>query len=365
MIELKYMDDYLDELAEIGLPYCEIIVKRDHETIYRSERGNEGSGKRFCLYSCSKPMTVTAAMRLVEKGLIDIDAPVAEYIPAFKNIRVKTADGGTRPPHSEMLIKHLFTMTAGLNYDTRSENIKLAAARPKHGTFDMVSAFSESPLEFDPGDRFNYSLCHDVLGGVIEAASGMRFDEYMESEIFQPLGMDSTSFTACEEELAPRYVFDAETRVYVPDTAGNTYVLSEGYCSGGAGIISTAEDLSVFCDMLACMGTGANGYKVLNKETVELMTTEQLSKIARDPSFESAGGPGYGYAYGVRTMTDNSRVPYVPLGNFGWDGAAGSYEMCDPENGLSIAFVTNVLGWPAIKAGFNEGIRNALYRSIR
>ena len=286
---------------------------------------------------------------------------MAEYLPAFGKAFIMK-DGMHCPPETVMKVRHLFTMSAGLNYQLWLDPIQKAAAEPAADTVSIANSFIESPLDFSPGDRFQYSLCHDVLGAVIQTVSGQRFDRYMEENVFDPLGMDHTSFTYLPGELAPKYVHDKG--VFRTDNLTNDYVLAPGYYSGGAGVVSTLEDMSLFADCLACSGEGWNGYRLMKPETVELMRTEQASWLYRNNNFSCAAGEEFSYALGVYVLTKPMPSTRAPLGVFGWDGAAGAYLMSDPKNKVSIAFITHVHGWTGIRECFHRPLRNAVYASL-
>lgn len=353
----------LDFLAQQGMPLCGVTVRKNHEKIF--EYGvNVANDQRLFLYSCSKPLTITGVLRLWERGLIGLDDPVEKYLPAYADAFVMK--GGVKAkPDTVMTIRHLMTMTAGLNYDLNAEPIRKTIAEGKTDTLSIVNAFVQSPLDFSPGDKYQYSLAHDVLAAIAEVVSGKPFREYMRDEVFAPLGMTNTSYRWQEEEIAPQFRFDAQSRVYQPVPRTCVYRLASDYDSGGAGIVSTQEDLSLFVDALSCGGTAATGYQLLKPETIDLMRTEQLPFVAKDPAFLCPAGPDYGYGLGVRTRVRMDGGENSGYGEFGWDGAAGSYEMADPASGLSIAFVTHVMGWPSIRNEFHLPIRNSVYEALK
>lgn len=353
----------LDLLSQQGMPLCGVTVRKNHEKLF--EYGvNIANDQRLFLYSCSKPITIAGVMRLFERGLIGLDDPVARYLPAYADAFV-LKDGKKAKPDTVMTIRHLMTMTAGLNYNLNAEPICRTIAEGGTDTLSIVNAFIQSPLDFSPGEKYQYSLAHDVLAAIAEVVSGKPFREYMHDEVFAPLGMNSTSYRWQEEEIAPQYRFDAETRTYqsVPRTC--VYRLAADYDSGGAGIVSTQEDLSLFVDALACGGTAATGYQLLKPETIDLMRTEQLPAVAKKSDFMCPAGPDYGYGLGVRTRVRMDGGQNSGYGELGWDGAAGCFELSDPASGVSIAFVTHVMGWPSIRNEFHLPIRNLVYEALK
>lgn len=375
-MDFKPVTDFVEQKLrkKCGVPGCDLIVMREHEVLLRYQSGvSDYDGavpmkgdERYFMYSCSKPITCTAALQLVERGVIGLDDPVGLYLPDYANVFLQK-DGVKAPAKRTMTVKHLFTMSGGLDYDLGKEPVKeLLKEQPDASTLAIVNAMAKAPLLFEPGERFEYSLCHDVLAAVVEAASGMRFGAYLQKNIFEPLGMTHTGFTVTQEEraqIAAQYTF-IEPGVLKPIYAQNDYRLSSAYESGGAGLISTAEDYAKFADAMANGGVGANGARILKTETIEEMRKDQLCGFLDDPAFGCAAGPGYSYGLGVRTRIDQNEGQRSSIGEFGWDGAAGSYLMMDPKYGLSIVFTMHVRNWPAM-IGLSHGeIRDLTYDAL-
>ena len=365
---INYVTNVLHK--EKGVPGCDLKIVQNHKTLLRYSCGySDYEGKQevsdtdlYYMYSCTKLVTCVAALQLIEKGIISLEDPVYKYIPSFKNVFL--IKGGKRvAPKTTMTLWHLFTMSAGLTYNIDAKPLQeFIAANPCAGTVDIVSAIALSPIDFEPGEMFQYSLCHDVLAAVVEVASGMKFSEYLKQNIFQPLGMNSTAFN---EELIPVGKLAAQYQCVgskvEPLNNGNPFTLAKNYESGGAGLISTVDDFSLFAAALACGGVGANGAKILKEETIRLMATEQLSSYTMKNNFSCAAGEGYGYGLGVRTLIDKSQGQRSSLGEFGWDGAAGSYIMIDPKENLSIFFSMHVRNWPALIGCAHAPIRDLTY----
>lgn len=368
--------DYIENVLrkEKGVPGCDVLICREHEVLLRYMSGvsdYEGNtpirgDEVYYMYSCTKPITCTAAMQLVEQGKLQLDAPVYEYLPAYKNAFLMK-DGQKVPTEKPMTVRQLFTMSAGLNYDRSTAPIlDLIKKKPQAGTVEVVNRFIESPLQFEPGSQFLYSLCHDVLAAVVETASGMRFSDYLEKNIFEPLGMKRTGFYLPEEEkphLTAQYECCQPGKIR-PWTASTGFQLTENYESGGAGLYSCVQDYSLFADAMANGGIGASGARILKPETIDLMRTEQLRSYTMNPQFGCAAGPGYGYGLGVRTLIDKSGGQRSSLGEFGWDGAAGSYVMIDPAQKLSIFFAMHVRGWPRLIGCGHAPIRDLTYEVL-
>lgn len=357
---------YLQEhiVSECGVPGCDIIVARDHRVLYQNRFG-VGEKQLFYLYSTTKPLTVTTAMRLYEEGRLDIDAPVSDYLPAFKHLMRKEGDGLV-PVETPLTVKHLFTMTGGFDYELNEAPTRavLAEKGSLASTLDVVNSLAKKPLYFEPGTAFQYSLCHDILAGVVETVAGKKFSEYMQEVILDPLGMTHTTFretSEVHEKIADQYLYQ-DGKVMLHDKH-NWLVPTPHYDSGGAGLISCGEDYIKFADVLACGGTAKDGYRLLKPETISLLASEKLSGFEMNNDYSTVAGPGYGYGMGVRVkIADNGGLS--PLGEFGWDGAAGCYCLMDPVNHLSIFFGMQVLGWPNCIGGAHYEIRDLVYKEF-
>ena len=368
--------DYIENTLrkEMKVPGCDIKIIRGHETLLRYHSGTRDYGHCqavrkndiYLLFSCTKPITCAAAMRLVEKGSIRLDDPVSKYLPEFKNAFL-LKDGKPVAPQNTMTVRHLFTMSAGFNYDRDTQPIRdVIAADPHAGTVDIVNALVRSPLQFEPGSKFLYSMCHDILAAVVEVASGMRFSQYLKETIFDPLGMKDTTFhiTDAQKQRLSAVFESLEKGVCQPYSMECDFTLTDRYESGGAGLYSTVDDYSLFADAMANGGIGATGKQILKAETIDLMRTEQLGNYTMDPRFGCAAGPGYGYGLGVRTLIDKSEGQRSSLGEFGWDGAAGSYVMIDPKYNLSIFFAMHVRAWPNLIGCGHAPIRDLTYEVL-
>jgi len=307
------------------------------------------------IYSMTKPVTAMAAMILVEEGRLKLDQPVSDFIPQFRQMRVLTDPANSlnsRPAARPITIRHLLTHTAGLGYtiitkgpllkeyerlgivpaqlDARTE-AQARATRPA-----TLKAFAERvatlPLIADPGTRWSYSIGLDVLGRVIEVASGQPFDRFLQSRLFVPLRMSSTWFAvpaADRARLATNYVFTGDTRVPIDPGATSVYLTPPSFPYGGAGLVSSARDYDRFLHMIQDGGT-LDGVRVLKPETVALATSNLLPAgvvfggIGGGTGGTQGGGQGYG-AGGSVTLSG-------PMaGTYGWGGAAGTIAYANPR----------------------------------
>ncbi len=280
-------------------------VYHDHQLLFRYF---EGTGERaragnelYIIFSMTKMLTCTAALQLLEHGKYRLDDPISMYMPEFGHMQVtdtnfdteasaKIAAGqvvdesgnviGVGIAKNPITVRHLFTMTAGFDYDLKAPPLQNALSEGKRTTGELVSALSQTVLGFDPGTRFRYSLCHDILGGLIEIWSGKRLGEYLQENVFAPLGVKDTFFDVPQDaqrlsRMMKLYIgYDRENPKHEP--LDNWFNLTDTYESGCAGLTSCTRDYALFLDALACGGVGKTGARILSWESVLLMGTNQL-----------------------------------------------------------------------------------------
>ncbi|MBO5369340.1 MAG: beta-lactamase family protein [Clostridia bacterium] len=340
--------NFLDSFLDMGMPGFDCLVYYKGKEVLRyfggySDTENKilvNGNEKYNIYSCSKPITCTAALQLYEKGIISLDDKLSDYIKEFENMFVKCEDGTLIPVKNPITIKHLFTMTAGFNYDLNSPSLSLARKETKGRcpTVETVKYLAREPLCFEPGDRYMYSLCHDVLAAVVEVASTMAFEEYVKKNIFDVLGMSSSGYHVApehESEFAQQYTYDSNEKLMkIKGRLACGYRLGTQYASGGAGMVSTVEDYMKFLEAMRV------GDIILKSETINLMSSAHISEYQRR-TFDLEPTNSYTYGLGVRTPRDRSK-----LTEFGWDGAAASYLSCDREKGLCIFLAQHVLNAP-------------------
>ena len=346
---------FCDSFLELGVPGFDLAVYRSGECILRYMNGYSDienkvkmQGKeRYNIYSCSKVITCTAALQLWEKGLFSLEDQLSDYMPEFAEMTVRT-EHGVKKAENPILIKHLFEMTAGFSYNTWSPQILKCKedTKGKCPTRETMKYLAKESLLFEPGDRWEYSLCHDVLAALVEVISGERFEEYVKKNIFDALGMNHSTFMLPESDLetiAPQYRFENGKAVNVGKHIVG-YKLGSEYASGGAGGISTVDDYIKFLE-------GLRTDKLLKAETLDCMTTDRLSEYQKRTYWTKET---HGYGLGVRCQKDGGNCF-----DFGWGGAAGAYLAIDRQNAISIYFGSHLLSSPA------QGLRSKLYRFIR
>jgi len=325
----------------------------------------------FRIYSMTKPITSLALMMLVEQGKIALDDPVHKYIPEWKNLGVYVAGTHrtgfqTRPCARPMQVVDLFRHTAGLTYGFQLRtNVDEAYRREKIGEIEkagtlegMIQALAKLPLEFSPGEAWNYSVATDVLGWLVQVVSGRPFEQFLAEEIFAPLGMVDTGFHVRDGQAHRFAACYQPTRdgtiTLQDDPATSSYLTAPSFISGGGGLVSTAHDYLQFARMLANGGT-LNGHRLISRKTLQLMTANHLPggvdlpALSRSLFSEAAyDGVGFGLGFATSTAAHKTLMP-GSNGDFFWGGAASTFFWVDPEEDLIGLFMTQLIPsstWP-------------------
>jgi CubicO group peptidase (beta-lactamase class C family) len=375
-MEFPNLTAYMNRLVEeFHVPGVDCTVYQGHKRIFRYFTGVRDldtqqpmtGDELYIIFSMTKMLTCTCALQHFDKGLYAMSDPVSKFLPEFARMRISSmaatglASGYAQNP---ITVKDLFTMGAGLDYDLQAAGIQKALLEGKTSTRELVSSLSETVLGFEPGTRYRYSLCHDVLGALVEIWSGQSLGQYMNAHILSPLGMKNTFFGVPKDErllakMVARYTYTEDKSLQrLPLEC--PYNFTEQYESGGAGLISTAEDYAIFLDAMANGGRAENGYQVLKPSTIALMGTNHLNE--RQLEDFRVTRPGYGYGLGVRTHMDRDASKCLsPVGEFGWDGAAGGFAVVDPKNKISLTYFQEVHRWDI---RMQTQMRNALYTDL-
>ena len=336
-------------------------ILRDGEEICYAQAGmaDIASGKPvardsiFRLYSQTKPITAAAALILADRGVIDLMACVDQYLPGFRNPRVVSPDGTTQPVYRAPWISELMSMTSGLCYPDADpagqfaarvfeEDQALIRAGGGMNTVDFCDRLGEQPLAFMPGTGWRYGTSADVLGAVIEKASGKRFGQFLKEELFDPLGMEDTDFWVPPEKtdrLVTCYRRTPEGLIPFTDLhlAVGQYDRPPAFESGGAGLVSTLADYSAFATMLMNGGVW-QGKRILSEAAVRLMTSPRLNPEVRKGLWDSLEGYNYGCLVRVCDRP-GSCAHYAAEHEYGWDGWLGTYFINLPDR--EITFLLN------------------------
>ena len=362
MYTFSSLEKYLDTiLVREQVPGFDCIVTHNGKQVFRHTAGFNDkennipmSGKEhFYIYSASKPIACVAALHAMEEGKYLLNQPLWWYMGEFKNCKVKTYNENgemtLEPVTSHIRICDLFSMTAGFNYDTNSKSIREAVAKnPNAPTREIIRAIANEPLDFEPGSKWQYSLCHDVLAGFVEVVTGKKFADYVKEVIFDPLGMNDTYYHPPKEvydNICAQYKYNHVEGRPERVEKKNAYVFGDEYDAGGAGVITTIEDYVKFASALANFGVGTNGARILSKASVNLLRSNTLNpKILEEFTNGWENNIGYGYGYGVRTKMDNGRGgDLCAPGEFGWDGAAGFLVSINPDKGMAVVYAQHML----------------------
>lgn len=316
----------------------------------------------FRLYSMSKPVTAAAAMILMERGMLDLYEPVSKFLPEYAEVKV-AAENGLISPQREMLVGDLLSMTSGLVYPDEATvsgkttdlvyqelDRRLYSENPMT-TRELAKNLANCPLAFTPGSSWQYGTSADVLAAVIEVISERKFSEFLDEEIFMPLGMRDTGFWVPEEKqdrLAKTYetVVLPDGRkdmvLYTGNHLGirNDMMQSPAYEAGGAGLVSTLDDYMKFAGML--LGEGFfDGVRILQPETVHYMCSRELMPAQQAAMDAWIGLEGHSYGNFMRVCKDPTKSKMlVRRDEYGWDGWLGMYFANFPNEKMTLLIGT-------------------------
>lgn len=334
----------------------------------------------FRIYSMSKPVTSVALMMLYEDGHFQLDDPISRFVPSFENMEVYISGNRdeykTQPADRQITIRDLLTHTAGFTYGFMRTSVVDTLYRDKaveesETLAEMVNKLSELPLLFSPGSRWSYSVATDVCGYLVELISGERFDQFLQEQIFEPLGMLDTGFSVPESKVhrfAANYERTADDGLQLTDSPEtSSYIQDVTYFSGGGGLVSTARDYLRFAQMLLNKGE-LEGERILGRKTVELMTTNHLPNNGDltsmgQPVFSETPYDGIGFGLGFSVMLDPATAHILGTpGEFAWGGAASTYFWVDPGEELIAILLTQLM--PSSSYPIRREFRVLVYQSI-
>jgi CubicO group peptidase (beta-lactamase class C family) len=306
----------------------------------------------FRIYSMTKAITTAAALMLHEEGKLNIDDPVSKYIPELKEVQVIKGDEIV-PVTGEMTIADLMRHTSGHGYGWEG-NKKYDAAFQKADPLNtrvplsrMQTKLGDIPLQFEPGTRWLYGISIDVLGRVVEVASGQTLLSFFDERFFKPLDMKDTGFYVPADKVhrfANNYNSDGKGKLMIADDARTSPYLEQPlFESGGGGLVSTARDYMRF--LLMIQGDGEfQGKRYLKPETVAMMKTNQVPKSVGWIKFgnEIREGVGFSYGFSVRSKM-SSWDPDGRIGEYGWGGMASTHYWASPKDDLSVITLEQIL----------------------
>jgi CubicO group peptidase (beta-lactamase class C family) len=367
---LKRIDQNLQSWVDAKqMNGCVGFIARNGKIVYQKAFGYDNMEKKtpmrtdhiFRIASQTKAITSVAVMMLYEEGKITLNDPVSKFIPEFRNPKVidkfNFADTTwtTVPAKREITIKDLLTHTSGIGYaqiGSKEGNAMYAKfginggiATPFYDLAEVMKKLGQLPLFHQPGEKWTYGLNNDVLGRVIEVVSGMNFDQFLRTRLFEPLGMNDTYFyipPAKRSRLVSLYTTDStgiklmSETVTVTETAQRDYPNMDGkFYSGGAGLSSTIFDYAIFLQMLLNSGT-YNGKQILSRSTVRMMTSNNIGPAVWN-------GDEFGLGFGITSQFESGSTPLNP-GSYEWGGMFATTYWVDPKEGIVGLFFRNI--WP-------------------
>lgn len=347
---------YLDQKVEAGeIPNAVALVSKDGELIHQSVHGPVALDSVFRIFSMTKPITSAAVMALVDQGVLSVDDPLHKWMPEFKEMTVFQGvgeDGAilTKPADRAITIKDLLRHTSGFTYGAFSQTPvdklyqESGILSSENTTDDVAEKLSAIPLLAEPGAAWIYSVSTDVLGAVIERATGKTLAQVFDDLFFMPLGMTDTAFHASGdklERLVPSYQMLPEQGLVKleEDPLGLNFTKEPKFYSGGGGLVSTARDYLVFSQMIEQGGT-YGGKRYLSEASIELMRTDQLGSANRQGLTAQSGGLGFGLGYAVVTDPSVAAFP-ANEGDHFWGGLASTTFFIDPKTDLVMVLMTN------------------------
>jgi CubicO group peptidase (beta-lactamase class C family) len=369
----RHLDDYVADGRQKG---SLVAISRGGKLAHVSTRGvrDEAAGLPvepdtiWRIYSMTKPITSVAALMLFDEGKLSLFDPVSKYIPSFADLRVYRGGPAaaflTRPATEPMLVWHLMTHTSGLTYgfyfthpidEAYRAGGYLLGLPEQYTLAEACDAWASLPILFEPGAEWNYSHGTDVLGRVVEVASGQALDEFFSERIFGPLGMSDTGFSISDddrERLAFLYAFDPQSVRAMPNPEASQITAERPtFFAGGHGLVSTPADYHRFTQMLLRRGE-LDGVRLLSPRTVDLMASNHLpGNVTIDdygrPLGALVSNVGRGFGLGVSPLIDPIAAKSLSSkGEYCWGGAAGTHFWIDPSEELTALFFTQVLFAP-------------------
>lgn len=368
MSTYKDLENLMQHFIDRGVPGVSISIFRGEDKLYEGAFGHRDFARTqpmtldtvFRMYSMTKPVSALCGMIQYERGVFNMDDPVSDYLPEYKNLKVsvKQPDGTWTVEESKvpMLMRHLFNMNVGFfAHDGSPTETELKAMQQRLGgtkymahytRLTEIRALADVPMLFEPGTRWQYGYGLDIMAAVVEVTSGLTLGEFMQKNIFDPLGMTETGYHF-RDDWEDRLVECVRRRdgVIVPchDALGEPLDACHSpdciYESASTGLLSTLDDYQKFCRMLA-NGGKLNGERVIGRKTIDMMrqnllTGQLMADFSTNPTLR-----GYGYGYGVRTLIDPALgLCNGSVGEFGWCGAAGTWMEVDPSEKLSVVFM--------------------------
>jgi CubicO group peptidase (beta-lactamase class C family) len=367
---------------------CQTLVARHEHVAYFKSLGLMDRERRkpmaddtiVRLYSMTKPITSVALMTLYEQGHFQLNDPVSRFIPEWREHKVWVSGEGASmqvaEPERPMTMRNVLSHTGGLTYGATNHPVDRAyreagvARGPGETLGGFVQKLAKVPLRYAPGERWMYSFSTDVCGYLVEAISGKRFDQYLQENIFDPLGMKDTSFHVAERKL-DRFAANYERRPdktlkLIDDPERSTYLKPPTFFSGGGGLTGTIADYLRFCEMLR-RGGELDSARILGPRTIDLMHMNHLAG-GKDLAalaigfFSETVNEGVGFGLGFAMTLGQVASGSLGAGDYYWGGAASTIFWIDPAEDMVVIFMTQLM--PSGTFNFRGQLKNIIYSAI-
>ena len=394
---LERITDHIERnyIASQKIMGCQVAVARHGHLAYQKSFGSMDLERNkpmaddaiFRIYSMTKPITSVALMTLYEKGYFQLNDPISRYVPSWKNHRVWVSGEGeemvTEAPKRPVSFRDVLSHTGGFTYggglpgvgiqhpvDKIYRELKIRSS----GTADTMEGFldklAQVPLLYQPGERWMYSLSTDICGALVEIISGKPFAEYLQDEIFGPLGMNDTSFFVAPDKVdrfCANYQRGPDKKLkLIDDPATSDFTRQPAFKSGGGGLTGTIADYMKFCEMLR-RGGELDGHRVIGPRTLAMMHMnhlaggKDLTQLAIG-SFSETSNEGVGFGLGFASTMDEVSTGSLGAGDYYWGGAASTIFLVDPKEDLTMVFMTQLM--PSGTFNFRGQLKSLIYSAI-
>jgi len=394
---LERISDHLERnyIGPQKIMGCQIAVARHGHAAYNKSFGSMDLERAkpmaddaiFRIYSMTKPITSVALMSLYEKGYFQLNDPVSRYVPSWKNHRVWVSGEGatmvTEAPKRPVSFRDVLSHTAGFTYggglpgvglqhpiDQIYRDLKIRSAGSPDTMVEFLDKLSQVPLRYQPGEQWMYSLATDICGALVEVISGKPFDQYLQDEIFGPLGMVDTSFAVAPDKLdrfCANYQRGPDKKLkLIDDPATSSFAKPASFKSGGGGLTGTTADYMRFCEMLR-RGGELDGHRILGPRTLEMMHMnhlkggQDLTQMALG-TFSETANEGVGFGLGFASTMGVVETGALGVGDYYWGGAASTIFFVDPKEDLTMVFMTQLM--PSGTFNFRGQLKSLIYSAI-
>ena len=386
----------LERISEVSKSYIAdekvagiaTMVSRNGKIIYAKAFGERGVDDSktlkiddlFRIYSMTKPIVAVAAMQLYEKGMFHLSDPISKFLPELAELNVMDEEGNLTPNKEPISMQQLLTHTAGFSYGFSNSKVDQEYNKAELWTSkdsdDFIKRVAALPLHYKPGERWHYSIAVDLTGVIVERLSGMGLDEYLQTHIFEPLGMVDTFFEVPKKKMnrfLPNHYYDyGEKSLKTVQETKEKYNAMSNYedvsmFSGGGGLVSTAMDYMLFMEALQ-NGGSLNGNRILGPKTLQYMirnhlsgSIEQKGGAGENPLDEASNnGFGFGLGFGLVTNSVNNSI-IGSEGEYNWGGAAGTVFWIDPVENVSVVSMIQLMSssWK-----LREDLKVAVYQAL-